>query len=376
MNQPCQNPVVTHIISGDLWAGAEAQVFNLCDALQASGNVSVTAVVFNAGILQEKLLALGIPVSLADETLLGPLAIAKAIANHCREHQSQVVHTHGFKENVLGIVGKELSRTPASVRTVHGNPETAASFLKPHRWLVNKLDILLGRSRQQAVIAVSSQLEQKLKPLFPCKVQKISNFLDVESLRRTWVDGATGKKTGLRIGIAGRLVPVKRVDLFIETIAQLNERGIACEGIIIGNGPLEARLRELATTKGVADRITFRGFVDPIHPELQTLDALLMPSDHEGLPMTLIEALALEVPVVAHNTGGIPEVLAEGAGGWLVDDHSPTGYANALHTLLTSPQVTEERKRTGLETVKLQFDRRAQTEKYLEIYSALANRDR
>jgi hypothetical protein len=57
--------VVTHIVSGDLWAGAEVQVYNLCRALQASGQITPTAVVFNNGILSEKLQELGIPVSIA-----------------------------------------------------------------------------------------------------------------------------------------------------------------------------------------------------------------------------------------------------------------------------------------------------------------------
>ncbi|WP_297793887.1 glycosyltransferase [uncultured Marinobacter sp.] len=371
MKQQNQAPVVTHIISGDLWAGAEVQVYNLCLALQASGKATVTAVVFNTGILYEKLLSLGVPVSLADEKKLGPWAMAKAIARHCRNHHSRIVHTHGFKENVLGIIGKDLARIHASVRTVHGNPEIQLSFSQPHKWLISKLDILLGRSRQQAVIAVSSQLEQKLRSIFPGKVLKICNFLDVENLRTTWGIGGSDQETGLRFGIVGRLVPVKRVDLFIETIALLNERGMFCDGIVVGNGPLEDDLRALASRRGVADRVTFRGFVDPVHPELKTFRALLMTSDHEGLPMTLLEALALEVPIVAHNTGGIPEVLSHGAGGWLVDDHSPTGYANALQELIDSPQTVTKKTQSGLETVQRLFDRTAQTEKYLEIYRAL-----
>ncbi|MGM0767451.1 MAG: glycosyltransferase family 4 protein [Pseudomonadota bacterium] len=371
MTQQVQTTVITHVISGDLWAGAEVQVYNLCLALQASGKATVTAVVFNVGILQEKLLALGIPVSLADEKKLGPWAIARVIAQHCKEHRSRIVHTHGFKENVLGIIGKDLSRTPASVRTVHGNPEIPLSLARPHKWLINRLDILLGRYRQQVVIAVSSQLEQKLHSVFPGKVRKISNFIDVESLRTTRSTDAPPRQAGLRFGIVGRLVPVKRVDLFIETIAVLNKRGMLCDGVIFGNGPLESDLRELASKRGVEDRIIFRGFVDPVHPELKSLRALLMTSDHEGLPMTLLEALALEVPVVAHNAGGIPEVLANGAGGWLVDEHTPQGYASALQELIDSPQTAAEKTRTGLETVQQQFDRAAQTGKYLEIYGAL-----
>ena len=74
------SPVVTHVISGDLWAGAEVQVFNLCLALQQSGGANVTAVVFNTGVLYERLQTLGIPLTLADEKTVSPWGIAHAIA--------------------------------------------------------------------------------------------------------------------------------------------------------------------------------------------------------------------------------------------------------------------------------------------------------
>ncbi|MEP1251483.1 glycosyltransferase [Marinobacter sp.] len=130
--------VVTHIVSGDLWAGAEVQVYNLCRALKASDQITPTAVVFNDGILHDKLKELGMPVSLADESKLGPWAIARSISAHCKEQESEIVHTHGPKENVLGILGKELARAPRSIRTVHGNPETRLSLKRPHKWFANR----------------------------------------------------------------------------------------------------------------------------------------------------------------------------------------------------------------------------------------------
>ena len=170
--------VVTHVISGDLWAGAEVQVYNLCQALQASGQVTPTVVIFNEGILFEKFKELGIPLLLADEKKLNPWTIARSIASHCKEHNSKIVHTHGFKENVLGILGKELAKVPRSARTVHGSAETVLTLKRPHKWLVQKVDLFLGRTRQQAIIAVSTQLEDTLKKVFQDKVYKIFNFID------------------------------------------------------------------------------------------------------------------------------------------------------------------------------------------------------
>lgn len=363
--------VVTHVVSGDLWAGAEVQVYNLCRALQATGQVSPTAVVFNRGILHDKLKELGIPVTLADEKQAGPITIARSIAAHCREQGSLIVHTHGFKENVLGILGKELAGVPLSVRTVHGNPETVFSPAKPHKWLISKLDILLGRFRQQAVVAVSTQLEQRLKTLFPGRVHKIFNFVDVDDIRRQWPAEKRLDNAPPKIGIVGRLVPVKRVDLFIRTVALLNQRGITCTGVVIGSGPLETELKQLTDQLQVSNLIDFKGFVNPVLEELRKLDMLLMTSDHEGLPMILLEALALEVPVIAHRVGGIPEILEDGKSGWLVNEHSEQGYAFVTSKLLYSNIDYRGKVKLGLSHVKNHFSSTNNTCEYINLYEFL-----
>lgn len=361
---------VTHIISGDLWAGAEVQVYNLCKALNGSDEVAVTAVVFNPGILHDKLVELGIPVTLADESSTGPIGIAKAIASHCRSQGTDIVHTHGFKENVLGIFGKELARVRYSVRTVHGNPEHKLSWNRPHKWLVNRLDIWLGRTRQQAVIAVSSQLEEALQPLFPGKVHKIFNFIDVQELRNTWLPKPERQSSRIRLGIVGRLVPVKRIDLFLRTIHVLTQEGINCKGIILGDGPLSDELKALAHSLGIEQLVEFRGFVNPVAEEMATLDALLMTSDHEGLPMVLLEALALGIPCIAHNTGGIPEVLNNGKCGYLVNSQCESAYANAVHDFSNGNQRNTKSK-NGKAHINKIFSLTSNAPLYKEIYKKL-----
>jgi glycosyltransferase involved in cell wall biosynthesis len=363
---------VTHIISGDLWAGAEVQVYNLCKALNNTQEIAVTSVVFNPGILHDKLAELGIPVTLADESSTGPLGIVKSIAAHCRSQGTDIVHTHGFKENVLGIAGKELARVRHSVRTVHGNPEHKLSWKKPHKWLINRLDIWLGRARQQAVIAVSSQLEEALKPLFPGKVHKIFNFIDIQELRDTWLPKPERHSSQIRLGIVGRLVPVKRIDLFIQALRLLSKEGVNCKGIIIGDGPLRSELETLACNLGIQDRVEFLGFVDPAAKEMSVLDILLMTSDHEGLPMTLLEALALDVPVIAHKTGGIAEVLSDSTSSVLVINHTPEGYFTAIRAWLNrSPEEKKQAVQSSLAHIEKNFSAMNNTRRYIHTYKSL-----
>lgn len=369
MNSSSTPAVITHVVSGDIWAGAEVQVYSLCKALQASGDVTLTAIVFNEGVLSKKLRQLGIRVDLADENRLSAFQIIRTIRNHCLNHNTRLVHTHGFKENILGIVGKDLAGVPYSVRTVHGNPESAFSIKSPHKWLVQKLDVLLGRLRQQAVVAVSTQLEDTLAPLFPGKVHKIFNFVDVDCIRSQWPRIARSSDTPPKIGIVGRLVPVKRVDIFIRMIALLNQQGVHCTGVVIGSGPMEKELQELSRDLNIDQNIAFRGFVNPAFGELRELDALLMTSDHEGLPLTLLEALSLEIPVIGHRVGGIPEVLDQGGCGWLVDTQSPEAYAEMTARVLGAEQERTLKSQRGLAHTSEVFGIDSNTMKYQELYN-------
>ncbi|MBZ2167861.1 glycosyltransferase family 4 protein [Marinobacter sp. F4216] len=359
---------MTQIVSGDLWAGAEVQVFNLCKALLATNTVEVTAVVLNEGVLCKKLRNLGIHVDLADETNLSALQMISAIRKHCEQHNTRVLHTHGFKENVLGIAAKKLARVPRSIRTVHGNPENQITPAQPLKWLVQNIDHLLGRTMQQAVIAVSSQLEETLTPMFPGKVHKIFNFIDIDTIREQGAVEHTSAHQEPKVGLVGRLVPVKRVDIFLQMIRQLNQRGIRCKGIVIGSGPLEPELKKMASNLGITNHIEFRGFVEPVYRALKDLDVLVMPSDHEGLPMVLLEALALEIPIVAHRVGGIPEVLADGHCGWLVEDHSPRGYAAAVTEVLNNESERTTKLDAGLARAHRLFGAEANVKLYEELY--------
>lgn len=369
---------VCHVISGDLWAGAEVQVHILCSALKAIEDLKVTAVVFNDGALSERLQLLDIPVTVADEKTLNPLAITRTIIRHCKDHDVDVVHTHGFKENVFGVLAKWTAGVKASVRTVHGNPETRHRISSPLKWCTQKLDIVCGHLGQEAVVAVSGQLAEDLRKVFGPKVHKINNFIDIDKIRAT--AGSLGPdhnssqaatKPEPVLGLVGRLVPVKRVDIFIETIQHLNETGMKCYGLIFGTGPLEKNLEDQVRTAKLDERIKFCGFIDPVAPHLRQLDALIMPSDHEGLPMVILEALALEIPIIAHDTGGIPEALQQGQAGWLVDQHSAQGYAQVIKEVFLDQAAISKRTKKGLDFLQTEFSVALNRDRYMHLYKKL-----
>lgn len=370
--------VVTHIVSGDIWAGAEAQAFQLISGLQANGVIKPTAVVFNPGVLFDKLEALGIDVTLANESALSPLGQIKAICKHLREHSTDILHTHGFKENVLGTAARYLTGVKRSVLTVHGSPESQSTWRAPRKKLTHLLNSVMTGFCQDAVVAVSQHLKTVLEPRYPNKTVVIRNFIDTDEILTAppeQPDDLRQLDTPYRITLVGRCVPVKRIDLFIDTIASLrNDHKLEVEGSICGDGPLLETMKQYANTKDVAKFIHFRGFVQDMEPEWASIDALVMPSDHEGLPMTLLEALLRKVPVVAHNAGGIPEVLDFGNSGVLVDNHSATGYADKLAQLIKQPEMARQLAANGQNHVKREFSKRENVRKYEALYRAISQK--
>jgi len=331
-----------HIISGDLWAGAEVQAFTLLTALQRFPQVEVAAALMNEGELARRLREHGIQVDVLPESRLSTLQILQGLRKLAATWRPDIVHTHRIKENILGCLANRLSRHAPSVRTTHGAGEHGSSSL-PKRILRN-LDVWCGNHLQRRVIAVSRDLADKLADDFPREhIAVIENGIDVEAVRaqiRPVQLTATPAPGVTQVGIVGRLVPVKRVDLFLAMAHELERQAPARRWHfhVFGDGPLSEPLAAQAQALGIADRTTFHGHRTDIIACIAALDVLVMCSDHEGLPMTALESLVTGTPLLAHAVGGLTHVLEGWADNGLVHSHTVDGYAAGCLRLVSTPR--------------------------------------
>lgn len=325
---------VLHIVSGDLWAGAEVQAFTLISHLARLPQTEVAAVLMNDETLAKKLRSIGIPTYVLDERRTHAFGIFVRLRGLLRNLGSDVLHTHRQKENILGSFANRSCRNVPSVRTVHGASEisggTGWSGVR-HR-MVADLDRWCGRTLQQRVIAVTHPLGVQLKEEFQDgKVAVIENGVDAEKVRSEQgvAEYRTMDPDVVHIGIAGRLVEVKRVDLFIETAALLvrehPDRNWRFH--IFGDGPMQRTLQSLSNRLGMGDKLTFHGHRQDIATCIGGLDVLVICSDHEGMPMISLEAAALGVRIVGHAVGGLLEVVPKE---FLVARHDSCGYGDAI----------------------------------------------
>jgi glycosyltransferase involved in cell wall biosynthesis len=175
--------------------------------------------------------------------------------------------------------------------------------------------------------------------------------------------------------IVGRLDVVKGHHLAIEAIsAESVPHDIHLH--ILGIGPREAALRALAETRGIANRVHILGFRRNVYDYIAHCNVLLMPSLHEGLPYTLLEAMALGIPIIAARVGGLAEVIQDESTGLLVPSQDATALAQAICRLHGEPLLRSQLGDQARRLQQAEYSLEAMTERYLTIYRQLMESSR
>jgi glycosyltransferase involved in cell wall biosynthesis len=181
--------------------------------------------------------------------------------------------------------------------------------------------------------------------------------------------------SALKVGFFGRLVQVKRVDLLLQVADAL--AGMTAQRFdfyIVGEGPLQATLAKLAQGSLAPERVHFLGYQANSAAVMRQMDAVMLVSDHEGLPMVLLEAAVLGVPIVVRAVGGIPEFMASVKRGVLIDSADPKVIATQLlHANLASGTASQAMQgNLALASYSIEVT----SERYLALYQEVIGRRR
>jgi glycosyltransferase involved in cell wall biosynthesis len=205
------------------------------------------------------------------------------------------------------------------------------------------------------------------------RVTVVHNGVDAEALGRAAAAGAPDGLPGTRplVGCVARLERVKGVDLFVRAAAILSRQRPDVTFAVVGDGSQRAELETASRAESLEERVVFLGVVASAAPALVRFDVCVVPSRSEGLPMVVLEAMALARPVVATAVGGIPEAVDDGATGILVRPEDPEALAAAIGSLLDDPERGAAMGRAGRERVRAHFSADEQRRRYLEIFAGL-----
>jgi len=379
---------VCHIISGDLWAGAEVQVATLLRALVKDRRIELSAIVLNRGRLADEIASMGIALQVIPENEKGFRAIVQEACQFIASRKIEIIHSHRYKENLIAAWASRRCKVPHLVRTQHGLPEPQRRFRALRHGSILALDYFIARWATDRIISVSGEMSRHLAKSLPSsKIVTIPNGLDTELIRSSLSRDEAKSRLGIPpncpvIGTAGRLEPVKRLDIFLRTAAVLIHETPSALGeeatdrrhtrfVIAGEGREGASLRELTGSLGLGASTVFLGHRDDLPDVLRAFDLLVISSDHEGLPMVLLEALALGVPVVARPVGGIPEVIQNGENGILVNSADPRVLADAIVAVLSDRGLSARLAERGIKSVQEKFDAAMSAARVAELYLSL-----
>lgn len=272
-----------------------------------------------------------------------------ALIRLARAHEARVVHCNDPKTDVYGALLRFALPGLRTVSTLHGWTGLSgkgAFYARLDRLAVRSFSAVIAVSRQTARLAAANGIR---------RVNVVHNGIDVDA----WsVDGARRKENSVfTVGFVGRLSAEKGVDTFMATAFRLAEGDGGYGFVVIGEGPEEARARRAAATSGRADRFRFTGFigVEDLRREYAGMDALLLTSRNEGLPVAVLEACAAGVCVVATDVGGVGEIITHGENGLLAAPGNVEQLAAHVAALRGDPALAERLRSRALNTVRERF---------------------
>lgn len=286
-----------------------------------------------------------------------------------RTLRASVVHSHGYKPNILlGFVPARVRGAPL-VSTVHGYTR-GSRRMAAYEWLDRH-----ALRRCDAVVLVHDGMrdDPALARLHHPRLRVIENGLpDADPADTTPpADIAAFCARGYVVGAVGRLSTEKAFDVLMQAFSKLPSEAHL---VILGEGPERERLTALSQALGVADRVLLPGFAHA-RSVLPLFDVFVLPSLTEGLPISLLEAMAAGRPIVATRVGGVPHVLSDGQYGRLVPAGDTDMLAAALGQLVAHP---EEAAALGAAAQARSLDYSAERmgDAYLALYADVVTAER
>jgi glycosyltransferase involved in cell wall biosynthesis len=214
-------------------------------------------------------------------------------------------------------------------------------------------------------ICVSNAVRNALVNIYgfrPNKTVVMVNGVSISAFAPSQVNGAA-VRARLNIGpaefllvCAARLVEAKGIDILIRAVSQVRSRGVSCKCIVLGDGPLREQLQQQANSEGLRDHVIFEGFQENVRPYLQAGSAFILTSYLEGLPISVLEAMACGLPCIVTNVGGTAEAVRDQVTGLVIAPGSAGAAVDAIFYLATNSDKRAEMARNAREEVIRSFD--------------------
>lgn len=360
-------PHVVHVIDQLPPDGAERLLADVLRHRSRNYRFSVVCLI-RGGQLEQEIRNMGVPVVVLGRSGKYSLGLLWRLTRWLRRERADIVHTHLFTADAYGRVAAQFAGARGVYTTVHSTNIWKGRLHRTVDWLLARVS-----TRVIAVSGIVAQVLRNHGRIPASRVVVIENGIDL--LR---FSGATGE--GVRaefdvpdavplIGLVGRLHPAKGHADLLCALAQLNTEGIKMRSLLVGSGELHDEIAADVERRGLRNQVTLTGQRADIPRLLAALDVLVMPSRWEGLPITLLEAMAMGKPVVATKVGGIPDVVTDGQEGLLVPAGDVESLTNALRRMVTDAGLRQRCGERARATLLARYDVRRTAQAYESLYA-------
>lgn len=281
----------------------------------------------------------------------------------CRRWKPDVVHTHGYRSDVIDAPAARRAGIPV-VSTVHGFTSATwrvriYEWLQRHVW--SDFDAVVAVSQEQYDRALGSGVPASRVHLIPNAWCPTGELLPRTAARRA----LSLPSDQPWIGWVGRLSPEKGADVFLGALRRL--RASEAGASVIGDGSERQALEALARRLGLRQRIRWHGVVPDAGRLLRAFDVFVLSSRSEGIPIVLFEAIAAGVPIVATRVGGVPDVLVDNVA-VMVPPEDPGALADAIRSTLADMNAAEKRARGASALLSERFGSDSWLDAYEQLY--------
>ncbi len=294
--------------------------------------------------------------------------VIRQILKVVQEKSIQIIHTHEFRSNLLGLICAKLAGIPL-VSTCHG---WIANTWK--RRLFTRIDQSLLRYFSR-VIAVSEFMSTQLQGfgLKPYQIRIIRNALVIEHYQPGVMDLSFRESLGLDrdtilIGNIGRLSPEKGQAFLLEAAEAIIAAHNNVFFVFIGIGPERATLQELCEDLEIEKNVIFAGFQKDMLKVYRSLDLVVQSSYTEGMPNVILESLLMEVPVLATRVGGTAEVIEPSSAGTLIQPNSLGQLIQGIENFIQNPTDQKVMAQRGRRYVAENFNHKNRVSLLMDLY--------
>ena len=357
---------VLQLISSSGYYGAENMLLNLCASQEKTGCQNSLLLFYNVHVpnveFYERARRRGLSVRMVHCKGRADWRAVRQIEEYILEDGIDLVHTHGYKADLYGYLAAWRSGKPV-VATCHNWVGGTAAL-----GIYNYLD-RMALKKFNALAAVSDAVAKRLLAFGVSaeKVKTIANGIDVQTFERGEALPALSAPGSKVVGVVARLDLQKGFEYLLRAVRELCNIH-ALKLVIVGEGPDRKAIEDMVMEFGLQSNVELAGQQSDMAGVYAAIDIFVLPSLNEGLPMTVLEAMAASRPVIATRVGAIPSVIRDGENGLLVDPKDVDGLRNALARLLSDSDLCRRMGDRAHDWVGRNYTSEVMAVKYRQLY--------